>query len=100
MSDAHDPSTCGCCAPIADPIVDNPPGAPRLRYRIDTHAGFLARMIDGIPTAGALAKLTTRDPGDPSIAVLDAWAVVGDILTFYQERIANEGFLGTATERF
>ena len=29
---------------------------------------------------------------------LDAWAVVADVLTFYQERIANEGYLRTATE--
>src|SRR5204863_235282 len=34
-----------------------------------------------------------------SIALLDGWAMVGDVLTFYQERIANEGYLRTATER-
>jgi len=31
--------------------------------------------------------------------MLDAWATVADVLTFYQERIANEGYLRTATER-
>ena len=31
--------------------------------------------------------------------MLDAWALLADILTFYQERIANEGYLRTATER-
>src|SRR5262249_53426727 len=31
--------------------------------------------------------------------LLDAWAVVADVLTFYQERIANELYLRTATER-
>ncbi|MBD2066019.1 putative baseplate assembly protein [Leptolyngbya sp. FACHB-671] len=36
---------------------------------------------------------------DTAIALLDAWAVVADVLTFYQERIANEGYLRTATER-
>ena len=36
---------------------------------------------------------------DLAIAILDAWATVAYILTFYQERIANEGFLRTATER-
>ena len=46
-----------------------------------------------------LLKLTSRDTGDPSIALLDAWAIVADVLTFYQERIANEGYLRTATER-
>jgi hypothetical protein len=47
----------------------------------------------------ALRGLTTRNANDPSIALLDGWATVGDILTFYQERIANEGYLRTATER-
>jgi hypothetical protein len=46
-----------------------------------------------------LAALTARDPSDATIALLDAWATVGDVLTFYQERIANEGYLRTATER-
>jgi predicted phage baseplate assembly protein len=46
-----------------------------------------------------LLALTTRALDDPSIALLDAWATTADVLTFYQERIANEGFLGTATER-
>ena len=29
----------------------------------------------------------------------DAWAAALDVLTFYQERIANESYLRTATER-
>ncbi|MFO0979780.1 MAG: hypothetical protein U0996_25500 [Planctomycetaceae bacterium] len=43
--------------------------------------------------------LTTREKNDPAIAMLDAWSVVADVLTLYQERIANEGFLRTAQER-
>jgi hypothetical protein len=46
-----------------------------------------------------LTDLATRALDDPSMAILDAAAVVADVLTFYQERIANEGFLRTATER-
>src|SRR4029077_9356100 len=46
-----------------------------------------------------LLDLTTRDPGDFSIALLDGWATVADVLTFYQERIAGEGYLRTATGR-
>jgi predicted phage baseplate assembly protein len=30
---------------------------------------------------------------------VELWAYLGDVLTFYQERIANEAFLGTATQR-
>lgn len=46
-----------------------------------------------------LSALGTRSLDDPAIALLDAWAAVLDVLTFYQERIANEGYLRTATER-
>jgi hypothetical protein len=70
---------------------------------------FLRRMIARLHTqtipggknAGSrpLTALTTRATDDPAIAILDAWAVVADVLTFYQERIANECFLYTATER-
>src|SRR6516162_5042288 len=48
----------------------------------------------------ALAGLKTRDDDDFSIALLDASSVVLDILTFYQERLANESYLRTATARF
>src|SRR5262249_54526469 len=43
--------------------------------------------------------LTSRKDDDPSIAMLDAWATVLDALSFYQERIANEGYIRTATEK-
>jgi hypothetical protein len=46
-----------------------------------------------------LQGLTTRAADDPTLALLDAWSCVLDVLAFYQERIANEGFLRTATER-
>jgi len=45
-----------------------------------------------------LGRLTSDTGDDPAVALLDAWATVADVLTFYQERIANEGYLRTATE--
>ena len=44
----------------------------------------------------ALAALKTRDDDDFTVAFLDATAMVLDILTFYQERLANESYLRTA----
>jgi hypothetical protein len=106
VSDGLD--TCGC-EPRAEtaPVVFNRPGLPALEYRIGTHGALLERMLRRIAgwtppedqTRRPLALLTSRAPDDPAIALLDAWAVVGDVLSFYQERIANEGFLRTATER-
>lgn len=110
MSDDLTLDNCGCCEP--DPVptpIYNRPGLPALAYRAGTYGTILRRMLDKISTftlqdgdfAGSrpLAALTTRQPDDPSIALLDASAVMADVLTFYQERIANEGFLRTATER-
>ncbi|GAA1022008.1 MULTISPECIES: putative baseplate assembly protein [Amycolatopsis] len=74
------------------------PGLPALSRRIGTYARFRQSMLARLASRAALAPLTTRDPDDPAIALLDCWAVVGDVLTFYQERIANEGYLRTATE--
>jgi hypothetical protein len=48
----------------------------------------------------ALAALKTRDSDDFSVAFLDATAVMLDILTFYQERLANESYLRTATQLY
>jgi hypothetical protein len=106
VSDALD--TCGC-RPREDeaPAVFNRPGLAALDYRIGTHGTLLRRMLRRIadwspPEDQAkrpLGGLTTRMPDDPAIALLDALAVTGDVLSFYQERIANEGFLRTATER-
>jgi predicted phage baseplate assembly protein len=107
--DEH-PDTCGCCeAEAGQPTHENRPGQSTLNYRIGTHSAFLQRMLARLPREEIpeaedkgkrpLAALTTRSPEDPTVAFLDAWATVGDVLTFYQERIANEGFLRTATER-
>ena len=56
-------------------------------------------MLNAIPTDVTLAGLTTREDDDFAITVLDLWAAVADVLTFYQERYANEAFLRTATRR-
>jgi hypothetical protein len=109
---------CGCCGgiEIVTPQTEaNRPGLSTLSYRVGTYAAFFESMVArlsslylDVPTAPGstatqrvypLSKLTTRELSDPSIALLDAWAIVADVLTFYQERIANEGYLATATER-
>jgi hypothetical protein len=109
--------TCGCCAgvePLTPQSTVNRPGLASLVYRAGTHGSFLATMsaqlsmhefpagigFDGNPREAArpLGALSKRASTDPSVAMLDAWAAVGDVLTFYQERIANEGYLRTATE--
>lgn len=80
--------------------VSNRSGLDRLRYRVGTHSAFLANMQAALSRRGLplLGRLTSDTGDDPAVALLDAWATVADVLTFYQERIANEGYLRTAIE--
>jgi Baseplate J-like protein len=98
------PCARGCCEGIRSSTPEptaNRPGLDRLRYRVGTHASFFDSMKAALSSGRdpELETLTTRAADDASIALLDAWATVADVLTFYQERIANEGYLRTATER-
>lgn len=100
----------------------NRPGKPSISYRVASYSGFLKRMqerlhiqktgyhADAIYFEDGAAKesdaairplrfLNSLSNDDPAIALLDAWATVADVLTFYQERLANEGFIRTAIER-
>ncbi len=92
--------TCPGCEKIIEPLRYNQPGLSSVSYRSGTHGEFFQKMLKKIHTNELLREhLTTRSTDDASIALLDAWAVVCDVLSFYQERIANEGYLRTATER-
>ncbi|MEU9167436.1 putative baseplate assembly protein [Streptomyces sp. NPDC048420] len=93
---------CACClGPTARTPIEivNRPGLPAVAYRTGTWAAFRASMHAKLTGSSALAALRTRADDDPAIALIDAWAAVADVLTFYTERIANEHYLRTATER-
>ena len=111
MSIDHETGPDPCGAEDLEPKrPDNRPGLAEIAYRIGTHSAFLRRMRWRIPrqkivdpATGAerrpLARLTARETEDPTIALMDAWAAALDVLSFHSERIANEGYLGTAVER-
>ncbi|HTF09970.1 MAG TPA: hypothetical protein VK659_17525 [Asanoa sp.] len=86
----------------AAPSVWNPPGLAVLRRRIATHATATERMRAALSEPGrdlALRALARHGTEDPSIGLLDTWAYVADVVAFYSERIAHEGYLRTATQR-
>src|SRR6266851_370461 len=100
----EDTTDCGCCAgtEIDTPAAKfNRPGLPAIAYRVGRHPDFKATLLARLSGADfpALAALTTRSDDDYTIALCDAFATMADVLTFYQERIANESYLRTATER-
>ena len=95
---------CGCCEGVsvqAPSVLYNRPGLSAIAYRIGSHGDVLASLLARLSSQDypAMAKLRTRDRDDYSIALLDAYAAMADVLSFYQERIANESYLRTAGER-
>lgn len=93
---------CGCCetdTPGTPLRVENRPGLSALAYRIGTYGAFRDAMLQQIAAVPELAALATRQSDDYAITLLELWAAVADVLTFYQERYANEAYLRTATQR-
>jgi predicted phage baseplate assembly protein len=96
-------TAAGCCDPPASiaaaPVrPDNPPGRTTLMYRIGTFSSFRRAMLDEL---GRLLPTWRENPGarDYGMTLLELWAYIADVLTFYQERIANEAYLPTAIQR-
>jgi hypothetical protein len=95
---------CDCCEGIeveTPQAIENRGGLSSILYRIGEHAQFRASLHARLSSSEfpALAHLRTRDDDDFSIGLIDAFACSADVLTFYQERIANESYLRTAKER-
>ena len=89
--------TKSCQSQSPDPI-QNRPGLASIAYRIADHSGFTGAMRLELRAKPPLRELNASTD-DPTNALIDAWAVTLDVLSFYQERIANEHYLGTAVER-
>ncbi|MFN8488130.1 MAG: putative baseplate assembly protein [Caldilineaceae bacterium] len=85
--------------PTADSARANPPALPALTYQGGKYAPTIQRMLASLAEQDALVSLNRDAADDWSIALLYAWSVATDVLGFYQERITNEGYLRTATER-
>ena len=66
-------------------------------YLARDYASFRKALIDLIPAK--LPEWTDRSEADFGIALLELFAYMADILSYYQDRIANEAFLQTAQER-
>ena len=96
--------TCGCCDGIAASTptgLFNRAGLGAISYRIGDYGRFSESLRAGLSSSEfpGLAGLRTRDADDYTLGLIDAVACAADVLTFYQERVANESYLRTATER-
>lgn len=89
------------CAPplrFPEPVL-NRPALPQIRRRIGDYNTIREALIYRLDRAPGLERWTYRGSDDPGIALLEGAAIVGDILTFYQDLYANEAYLRTAKWR-
>jgi hypothetical protein len=95
------PSCCESTPPTTVPMsVHNPAGLTVLRGRVGDHRSFFESLRRRLSSQQYphLSELTTRSLTDPTIALLDSWSVVCDVLTFYNERYLQEAYQRTAKE--
>ncbi len=89
-----------CSRPLRFPKpLYNRPGLSHVDYRIGTYADIREWLLRNLDKQELLQTWTHRGADDPGIALLEGAAILGDILTFYQDVYANEAFLRTAQWR-
>ncbi len=89
------PGSPPTASPPGPQAVTNPPNRATIAYRVGDFAAFRQALLEARPGETALAGWRPAT-GDLGLQVLEWWAYLADVLTFYNERIANESYLGTA----
>ena len=92
---AQPASNCPCEHTQDPQVVTNPPGLASIADRVDDFTGFRRALLRGLQGEKALAAWRPA-PGDLGLQFLEWWAYLAEVLTFYNERIANEAYLRTA----
>jgi len=89
-------SACPCGTVTFPQVICNPPGLSMIPYRIGDYVAFRHRLLQALPGETELVVWRPGATGDLAVQMMEWCAYVFDILTFYNERIANEDYLGTA----
>ncbi len=89
------PSGFDCEEPPAGPPAALP--SPPVDYLARDYASFRRLMLDRL-SAAAPAQ-SERSPADQMVALVELLAYAGDQLSYYQDAVATEAYLGTARQR-
>ncbi|HEX6938808.1 MAG TPA: putative baseplate assembly protein [Longimicrobiales bacterium] len=89
------PSDFDCAVAPACATAPTPP--PDIDYLSKDYASFRQLMLDRM--ALVLPEWRDRNPADTGVALVELLAYVGDYLSYRQDAIATEAYLGTARHR-
>ena len=79
------------------PCVSPPASAPEINYLVKDYASFRQLFLDRL--ALNMPAWTERHVPDIGIALVEALAYAADQLSYYQDAVATEAYLGTARRR-
>ncbi|MGH7841783.1 MAG: baseplate J/gp47 family protein [Candidatus Binataceae bacterium] len=87
---------CPCDRFVFPTTIFNPPGLSSIAYRVGDFTSFRHALL--LPHADETELVNWRPsaPQDLAVQMAEWWAYLADILTFYNERIANQDYLRTA----
>lgn len=89
------PSDFDCRQNRPCPVVPQP--VPELDYLAKDYASFRQLLLDRM--SALLPGWTERNPADLGVTLVELLAYVGDYLSYRQDAIGTEAYLGTARQR-
>jgi hypothetical protein len=87
---------CPCDACSFPEVISNVPGLSTLQYRVGDFTSFRNALLQSLPGEVELANWKPTSTSDLALQMIEWWAYLADILTFYNQRIANQDYLRTA----
>jgi hypothetical protein len=87
---------CTCEAFVHPRSIFNPPEQATIAYRVGDFVSFRHALLLSRPGEIELGNWRPGAQGDLAVQMVEWWAYLADILTFYNERIANQDYLLTA----
>jgi hypothetical protein len=85
------------CATSSAQPTPQPEMAVAIDYLTKDYAGFRQALLDFIPTR--MPAWTERNEADLGMVLVELFSATADNLSYMQDRVANEAFLDTATQR-
>ena len=85
------------CRPPAAVVTPEPDLQVVIDYLAKDYSSFRQALLDFIPTR--LPDWTERSEADIGMMLLELFAATADTLSYMQDRVANEAFLASATQR-
>jgi Baseplate J-like protein len=87
---------CPCDGFTHPAVLFNPPGRDAIAYRVGNYITFRRALLQSLANENELTQWRPGAQHDLAVQLVEWWAYLADILTFYNERIANESYLRTA----